>query len=305
VVGSGIMAISTCFAAAAIAMATAAVVAGAMLPDDRDAELDHVALSLQQFLDVTRRLPWVVLLGVLTGALDSAAWSLLTPYLRTAGFADATAMFALSIFLWGQVVLLLPLGVLADRTGERRLLRGLSVFIVIYCVALTQAAQLGSTTILVLTFLFGPACFSIYGAALSLAGKLVDREQLAVASASLVTGWCLGGFVGSIAIGIGMDLLDARVFPLTLLAVATGIALVVTRGMPKVEQGGGGLDEFAESALSHADTALAPAPRAAILETRRARGAHANAERGSYQASTRSPSRASSGGMQGTGTHDH
>jgi MFS family permease len=173
------------------------------------------------------------MLGILTGALDNSAWSLLTPYLRTAGFSDHLSLFALTVFVWGQVVLLVPLGYLADKLGEGILLRWLSVFIVLYSLVLTQADGLSTKLILVLTFLFGPACFSIYGAALALAGKTVGRVQLPVASASLVTGWCLGGFFGAVTVGSGMDFLDAKAFPVALLLFATGVTLVVTRMIPR------------------------------------------------------------------------
>jgi MFS family permease len=158
---------------------------------------------------------------------------LLTPYLRTAGFSDHLSLFALTVFVWGQVVLLLPLGYFADKLGEGVLLRWLSVFIVLYSLVLTQADGLSPELILVLTFLFGPACFSIYGAALALAGKTVGRVQLPVASASLVTGWCLGGFLGAVMVGSGMDFLDAKAFPVALLLFAVGVTLVVTGMIPR------------------------------------------------------------------------
>jgi hypothetical protein len=105
-------------------------------------------------------------------------------------------------------------------------------FVIIYCIVLTQVRVLPPLMILVMTFAFGPACFSIYGAALSLAGKRVLRDQLAIASASLVTGWCLGGFAGSILVGMGMDLLNAWIFPVALLVFAAAIAAVVTGLVP-------------------------------------------------------------------------
>lgn len=295
VVGSGHFALSTCFAAAAAAMIAATIVAALVLPDDRDGHAKASAVTIRQFFAVARQLPWVVMLGVLTGALDAAAWSLLTPYLRTAGFPDSIALFALSIFVWGQVMLLVPLGYLADHAGERLLLRVLSAFIVLYCLALTQAAELGSTLVLALTFLFGPACFSIYGAALSLAGKQVERGLLAMASASLVTGWCLGGFLGAIAIGLGMDLLDANVFPLALLTIAGGIAAVVTLSIPKTGlQHPLPLPDTSAQRQTNAEasgSACTGAHRHATLDVRRQRSSSAAIERGSYQGGTRSPAR--------------
>jgi MFS family permease len=288
VVGSGVLTLTQNFAAAATAMAMASVIAATILPGSGSQAEAH-AVSFRRFLGVARQLPWVVLLGVLTGALDSAAWSLLTPYLREAGFAESTAMFALAIFIWGQVLLLVPLGYVADRIGERTVLRGMAAYIVIYCIALTQSAALGSPVVLALTFFFGPACFSIYGAALSLAGKHVPPAQLATASASLVTGWCLGGFVGAVAIGAGMDAINETVFPLALLVVATGIALIVTSSIPSARSATPGVD-----ANDRVDTAV-PATRGPGSEPRRSRGALSDTDRGSYQAATRSPSR---GGRQ-------
>jgi MFS family permease len=221
------------FLLAAMAMCVATIPAGYFLPDDRNVSTGQSPGSIRQFIEVGRQLPWVIMLGILTGALDNSAWSLLTPYLRTAGFSDHLSLFALTVFVWGQVVLLLPLGYLADKLGEGVLLRWLSVFIVLYSLVLTQADGLSADLILVLTFLFGPACFSIYGAALALAGKTVGRVRLPVASASLVTGWCLGGFLGSVTVGSGMDFLDAKAFPVALLLFATGVTLVVTRMIPR------------------------------------------------------------------------
>lgn len=239
------------FLVAAAAMCVATVPAGVFLPDDRQASVGQHPVSLRRFVEIGRRLPWVIALGILTGALDNSAWSLLTPYLRTAGYSDHLSLFALTVFVWGQVVLLLPLGYLADRMGERRLMRILSVYIVLYSLALTRAELLQPGVLLALTFLFGPACFSIYGAALALAGKIVGRVQLPVASASLVTGWCLGGFLGAVMIGAGMDFLDARTFPIALLVLAAGVTLVVARMMPitrgVLPEAAGGLQSTVDS----------------------------------------------------------
>lgn len=232
IVNAGHLEPSGFFLMAAAAMCVATIPAGLFLPNDRQGSHGASTVSIRLFVEIGRRLPWVIGLGVLTGALDNSAWSLLTPYLRTAGFSDQLSLFALTVFVWGQVVLLLPLGYLADRIGERRLMRILSVYIVLYSLALTRAELLPPGALLALTFLFGPACFSIYGAALALAGKTVGREQLPFASASLVTGWCLGGFLGALTIGSGMDFLDARTFPVALFALAAGVTLVVTRMMP-------------------------------------------------------------------------
>ncbi len=231
IVNAGHLEPSGFFLVAAAAMCVAVIPAGHFLSDDRHASVGQPSVSLRRFLEIGRRLPWVIGLGVLTGALDNSAWSLLTPYLRTAGYSDQLSLFALTVFVWGQVVLL-PLGYLADRMGERRLMRILSVYIVLYSLALTRAELLPPGVLLALTFLFGPACFSIYGAALALAGKTVGREQLPFASASLVTGWCLGGFLGALTIGSGMDFLDARTFPVALLVLAAGVTLVVARMAP-------------------------------------------------------------------------
>jgi MFS family permease len=232
IVNAGHLEPSGFFLAAAAAMCVAMIPAGLFLPNDSQGSLGATPVSIRLFVEIGRRLPWVIGLGVLTGALDNSAWSLLTPYLRTAGFSDQLSLFALTVFVWGQVVLLLPLGYLADRMGERRLMRILAVYIVLYSLALTRAEILPPGLLLALTFLFGPACFSIYGSALALAGKTVGREQLPFASASLVTGWCLGGFLGALMIGSGMDFLDARTFPVALLALAAGVTLVVARMMP-------------------------------------------------------------------------
>ncbi|MFO1436362.1 MAG: MFS transporter [Gammaproteobacteria bacterium] len=224
--------ITTCFAVAAAMMAVAALVAVIFVPDDRPCEVKNASIGIRQFGEIARQLPWVVVLGTLTGTLDNTAWSLLTPFLRMTGYSDAMSMFALTIFVWGQTVLLMPLGYYADKAGEQRLMKIVASYVVVYCLVLTQAHRLPELLVLAMTFMFGPACFSIYGAALSLAGKRVRRDQLAVASASLVTGWCLGGFVGSILVGVGMDLIDVRAFPLCLLAVAGGIAAVVMAVVP-------------------------------------------------------------------------
>ncbi len=160
---------------------------------------------------VLRQAPATTLAGLLHGAIEAAAVSLLPVYALRAGVPVAEGASLVSVFILGTTVLQLPIGWIADRVDRRGLLLTLAV-----------AGALGAALLGVLTLrdafafklvllawggimgAFYPVGLNQLGADLGRSGSA--RGGSAGANAAFVMTYALGMMIGPPLIGAGLDL---------------------------------------------------------------------------------------------------
>ena len=150
--------------------------------------------------------PAIMLAATLHGAIETAGLNLLPVYAAAAG-AEITrgALFA-SLFIVGNGLLQLPIGVLAGRVGRSRMLLILAVL-----AALGAAALAGIGVARPLAFacglvLWGGIVGSFYPVGLGELPRRFDRGRRVGANSAYVMAYAAGTLVGPPLVGEGIDL---------------------------------------------------------------------------------------------------
>jgi MFS family permease len=164
------------------------------------------------------------------GAVETGGFALFPIYGHRIGYSEPDAALLLSMIGLGNVVLQIPLGMLSDRIGDRRIL-------LVACAVVGLAGMLSLpwlstswTITAAMLFVWGGAVAALYTIGLThLSSRLTGRE-LASANAAFVFCYGLGMLVGPQAIGIGMDLIGPDGFGYSLASFfALYIALAALR----------------------------------------------------------------------------
>jgi MFS family permease len=148
------------------------------------------------------------------------------------GLDERAALLLVAVFMAGNVVLQVPIGLLADRYGRRTLL---GVCAVASCIGpLLLPASLGTPLLLwPLLFVWGGTLYAFYSQGVALLGEEFAVEDLPGANTLFVMVYCLGGVIGPSAGGVAMDLWPSRGLPVLLSGAALlmlgGLGIVVRR----------------------------------------------------------------------------
>lgn len=170
--------------------------------------------------------PLVMLAALVAGLVESADLTLLPLFGLRWGFDERTALLLLAVFMAGNVVLQVPIGLLADRWG-RRLLLGV-------CAVLSGLGPLllqpffGTPFLLwPLLFLWGGTLYAFYSLGVALLGAEFPAAQLPMANTVFVMVYCLGGVIGPSVGGFALDRWPHHGLPVLL----SGGALLLLAGL--------------------------------------------------------------------------
>ena len=196
------------------------------------AMLRKVASAAQEFTPLRdlsgalKTAPIVMLAALVAGLVESADLTLLPLFGVHAGLDEQAALLLVAVFMAGNVVLQVPIGLLADRYGRKTLL-GICALASGIGPLLLQAS-LGSALLLwPLLFLWGGTLYAFYSQGVALLGEEFPVENLPSANTLFVMVYCLGGVIGPSAGGIAMDLWPSRGLPVLL----SGAALLMLGGL--------------------------------------------------------------------------
>jgi MFS family permease len=185
--------------AIAVALAAVPVVFAAGLAPRMPA---HQGMPLAAIL---RAQPLVLVSGLGGGLMDFALFAFLPIYGIGHGMVEASAVFMLSIFIGGNVLLQIPIGWLADRFGRPNLLL-LVILTTLAGAVLLPFAVASTWTLYPLLFVWGGTTFAIYTLGLGLLGDGFPRAQLAAANVALVMVYEIGSAIGPTLSGSAIDL---------------------------------------------------------------------------------------------------
>ncbi len=188
------------------------------------------------FLQAVRGAPIVMLAAVVAGSVESADIALLPLFGVQAGIGERGSLLLVTVFMAGNVVLQMPIGLLADRFGRRFMLGICAVLSAVGPLLLSpwidKPLLLGP-----LLFIWGGTLYAFYSQGVALMGEEFAPQDLARANTVFVMIYCFGGVLGPSVGGYAMDAWPRNGLPLLLSAAAVvmllGLILAARRAWPK------------------------------------------------------------------------
>jgi len=192
---------------------------------------------LRELTRVIRAAPLVMLAALVAGLVESADLTLLPLFGLRGGFGERTALLLLAVFMAGNVVLQVPIGLLADRFGRRRLL-GVCALASALGPLLLQPFFATPGLLWPLLFVWGGTLYAFYSQGVAILGAQFPPALLATANTVFVMVYCLGGVIGPSAGGFALDRWPTHGLPVLLSSAA--LLLLAGLAMParRAERGG-------------------------------------------------------------------
>jgi MFS family permease len=173
-----------------------------------------------------RTAPIVMLAAFVAGLVESADLTLLPLFGIHAGLDEGAALLLVTVFMIGNVMLQLPIGLLADRLGRKFML---GICAATSCVGPLLLQRCLGTPMLLwpLLFVWGGTLYAFYSQGVALLGEEFAVENLPSANTLFVMVYCLGAVIGPSAGGIAMDLWPNGGLP----ALLSGAAALMLGGL--------------------------------------------------------------------------
>jgi MFS family permease len=181
---------------------------------------------LRKLKDAVRAAPLIMLAALVAGLVESADLTLLPLFGLHAGFTERAALLLLAVFMAGNVVLQVPIGLLADRFG-RRFMLGICALLSALGPLLLQPFFDSPLLLWPLLFIWGGTLYAFYSQGVALLGGEFGAQELPMANTLFVMVYCLGGVIGPSLGGIAMDRWPRHGLP----ALLSGAALLLLAGL--------------------------------------------------------------------------
>jgi MFS family permease len=162
-------------------------------------------VPLRGLLSFLRAAPVIVLAALVAGLVEAADLSLLPLFGLHAGVGERSSLLWIAVFLAGNVILQLPIGLLADRFG-RGFLLGLCALVSTIGPLLLQPFLSAPALLWPLLFIWGGTLYAFYSQGVALLGEEFAGPELAGANTLFVMVYCIGGVIGPSAGGMAMDI---------------------------------------------------------------------------------------------------
>ncbi|WP_299969324.1 MFS transporter [uncultured Roseobacter sp.] len=176
--------------------------------------------------------PIAMIGGLVGGFLELGNVSMLPVYGVAIGMSEAEALRIVTMFMLGGLVLIFPIGVLADKLSARTMLIGVGL---IFAVTTTLVPFAPSPLLMtVLVFVMGGIGVGFYALSLTFIGQTVRLADLAVANAAFLIAYQLGAMVAPTALGVAMEVSYPSGYIVVLVAAALiGVLGFITIGRQK------------------------------------------------------------------------
>ena len=221
----------TPFGTACFLIAIAAIpiiVAWNLSPQFKDS--DHVAFFRYIFA-----VPSSTMAVLVYGAIQMGALTLITPFSLNLGYSESEAAKFMSVLALGNVLLLIPIGIISDFVTDRRYpLTGCAIIGLIGTLLIPWIANVKWLLTLDL-FILGGVSAGLYTIGLAQLGSRLKGFELAAANSAFIFCYGIGMLIGPTAIGKAMDIFPPFGFSDTM-ATFFGlyIILVVSRMVLKL-----------------------------------------------------------------------
>jgi MFS family permease len=170
--------------------------------------------------------PIVMLAALVAGLVESADLTLLPLFGMRSGMDERAALLLVAVFMAGNVILQVPIGLLADRYGRRFML---GICAATSCVGPLLLQRCLGTPVLLwpLLVIWGGTLYAFYSQGVALLGEKFAVENLPSANTLFVMVYCLGGVIGPSTGGMAMDTWPSWGLPVLL----SGAALLMLGGL--------------------------------------------------------------------------
>jgi len=180
--------------------------------------------SLKRFLQ-TGKIAWVALLpGFGYGFLESSLHSIFPVYGMRIGHDVALLSFIIPCFAAGSLITQLPLGILSDKLGRKKLLQ-LVISAGIICFLLAALLETSSIALFILFTLAGMFVGSLYSLGIAYMTDLLPRSLLPAGNLMVSITFSLGSMSGPVLGGIFVDLFPNVSFFYFIVMILTGIVI--------------------------------------------------------------------------------
>jgi MFS family permease len=175
-----------------------------------------------------RHAPTIMIAALLNGSIWAIQSALLPVYGMRAGLPEDHALFLLTAYVFGNIVLQLPIGNLLDRwSGEGVLLLCGSIQC-IGAIALPFVVHDGPITWLFL-ILWGGFLGGLYTTEMTMLGRIFEVEELSGASAAFSMAFSLGALFGPIVAGAAMQIWNPYGMLVVIGCAGAGVTLTAVR----------------------------------------------------------------------------
>ncbi len=154
-------------------------------------------------------LPLATAAGIVFGAVESGAFAFLPVYGVRNGFSAETAAIFLTVTALGNILLQIPLGLLADRFSKSKLILIIAALGIIGALLLPPARALGLEWFYAVLLIWGGVVGGLYTIGLALLASRFTGPDLAGANAAFVLLYNIGLAAGPPYLGIAIDALPA------------------------------------------------------------------------------------------------
>ncbi len=170
--------------------------------------------------------PVATFAGLVFGAIETGAFSLLPVYGLRSDMPEATAALLISIVVSGNIISQIPIGWLSDHSDRRKILLLCGVIGCVGAVAMPLTVSVPMAFYVVL-FIWGGFTGGLYTVGLAHLGARFTGHELANANAAFVMLYSLGLVIGPPLVGLGMDSFGSHGFALALAGMLGAYALLV------------------------------------------------------------------------------
>ena len=171
-----------------------------------------------------RRAPTVFVAALVGGMVEMSIFALLPAFALRLDLGTATALYFVTAFVAGNILLQFPIGWLGDKT-DRGLTLGICAVIALGATCLLPFIY-GHWIVWPLLMLFGGAVFGFYTVGLSMVGERFGVTEIAAANTSFVVLYEIGSIFGPVASGWGMAVYNPMGYLIVLGIVLGCLALV-------------------------------------------------------------------------------
>ena len=206
----------------------AAVLGLALIPvlfvQDGATEADDPSAARSAF-SFAPRAPLLLAAVAMFGVFDSANLGFLPVYGVLRGMSEHTAALALSAFIFGNVLFMIPIGWIADHVNKRHVMLSLAAL-----TALSSAlipVSFGTPALWIILVIAGSASAGIYTVALAELGERFTGADLVAGTAAFSIVWGFGAQIGALAAGSSIGHFGPNGFPYTMAAIFALFPLII------------------------------------------------------------------------------
>lgn len=168
------------------------------------------------FLPYIFAVPAATMAVFVYGAVETGGFALFPVFGTRVGLNEGDAALLLTMVGLGNVLMQIPLGLVSDRIGDRRILLLICALIGFAGMVLLPYVITNWYLMAFLLLIWGGVVAGLYTVGLAHLGSQLQGRELASANAAFIFCYGIGMLAGPQAAGVGMDLLGASGFPITL-----------------------------------------------------------------------------------------